>query len=54
MLNNKDIDHGSGFDWSNASEDYARFRDIYPDAFYEKIASLRLCTEGQRVQRLTS
>jgi Methylase involved in ubiquinone/menaquinone biosynthesis len=49
MLNNKDIDHGAGFDWGNSSEEYARFRDIYPDAFYEKIVSLGLCLEGQRV-----
>ena len=54
MIQNTDIDHGAGFDWGNASEEYSRFRDIYPDAFYKKIFSLGLCTEGQRVQRLTS
>ena len=45
----KDIDGGKGFDWGRASEDYARFRDIYPDVFYEKIVGMGLCVKGQRV-----
>lgn len=43
------IDNGTGFDWGKASADYAKYRDIYPDAFYEKIIELGLCTKGQRV-----
>ena len=31
------IDGGKAFDWGKTSEDYARFRDIYPEEFYEKI-----------------
>jgi len=44
-----DIDGGNAFDWGRTSEDYARFRDIYPDVFYEKIVGLGLCVKGQRV-----
>lgn len=46
MINNKYIDHGKGFDWGLASKDYAKYRDIYPDAFYQKIVDMGLCTKG--------
>ncbi len=42
------IDAGKGFDWGRVSEDYARFRDIYPEIFYQKITSRGLCTAGQK------
>jgi hypothetical protein len=29
------IDQGKAFDWGRASKDYARYRDIYPEIFYE-------------------
>ena len=45
----KNIDNGRGFDWGRASADYAKYRDIYPEEFYEKIISLGLCTKGQHV-----
>lgn len=45
----KDIDNGKGFDWGRTSEDYAKFRDIYPEAFYEKLIEMGLCVKGQRV-----
>ena len=32
-----------------ASKDYAKYRDIYPELFYQKIAGLGLCTKGQQV-----
>ncbi len=44
-----DIDGGRAFDWGRTSEDYAKFRDIYPSVFYEKIAARGLCVDGQRV-----
>ncbi len=44
-----DIDGGKAFDWGKTSADYAKYRDIYPKCFYEKIHSLGLCTEGQNV-----
>ena len=43
------IDGGKAFDWGRTSEDYARFRDIYPPEFYERIIRLGLCAKGQRV-----
>ena len=43
------IDEGVGFDWGKTSEDYGRYRDIYPPVFYEKIAARNLCVSGQRI-----
>ncbi len=43
------IDQGKAFDWGKVSEAYAKFRDIYPPAFYQKILDLGLCGSGQRV-----
>ena len=34
------IDSGKAFDWGKTSEAYARFRDIYPDEFYQKVLKL--------------
>ena len=48
-MTNKKIDHGENFDFGRTSENYARFRDIYPPLFYEKIVSRSLCTASQRV-----
>ncbi|MDO5558952.1 MAG: class I SAM-dependent methyltransferase [Oscillospiraceae bacterium] len=49
MITDNRIDNGKAFDWGRTSQDYARFRDIYPDEFYRKIHSLGLCTKGQNV-----
>lgn len=49
LITDERIDNGRPFDWGRASQDYAKFRDIYPQQFYEKIISLGLCTEGQRI-----
>jgi len=49
MIINKDIDNAKGFDWGCVSEDYARYRDIYPEIFYEKIIEMGLCAKGQKV-----
>jgi len=46
---NKDIDGGTGFDWGRTSEDYAKFRDIYPEIFYQKLIEMGLCVKGQCV-----
>lgn len=46
---NKNIDGGKAFDWGRTSEDYAKFRDIYPQEFYDKIISRKLCIKGQSV-----
>ena len=43
------IDDGQAFDWGKTSEDYAKYRDIYPEEFYQYIVKLGLCKDGQRV-----
>lgn len=45
----KSIDNGNPFDWGRTSADYAKFRDIYPQEFYDKIVNRNLCTAGQSV-----
>lgn len=49
MIVSKNIDNGKAFDWGKISADYGKYRDIYPEAFYERIIKLGLCTEGQIV-----
>ncbi|HYO87805.1 MAG TPA: class I SAM-dependent methyltransferase [Candidatus Limnocylindrales bacterium] len=48
-MTNQDIDGGRAFDWGRVSRDYAQYRDIYPEEFYQRIVDLGLCTSGQRV-----
>ena len=48
-ITNKNIDHGKAFDWGKTSEDYAKYRDIYPKEFYAKLAELSLGVKGQNV-----
>ena len=45
----RDIDGGKPFDWGKISNDYAKYRDIYPREFYDKIVSRNLCVSGQNV-----
>ena len=45
----QDIDNGQAFDWGKTSKDYAKFRDIYPQEFYDYILGLGLCKDGQKV-----
>ncbi|MGN0593855.1 MAG: class I SAM-dependent methyltransferase [Hominimerdicola sp.] len=48
-MTNLNIDNGKTFDWGRASNDYAKYRDIYPQEMYDKILSYGLCMEGQKV-----
>lgn len=48
-ISDKTIDGGKAFDWGRASADYAKYRDIYPSEFYDKIIRRKLCTDGQSV-----
>ncbi len=43
------IDAGKAFDWGKTSEEYAKYRDIYPPVFYQKVADRGLCVKGQKV-----
>lgn len=47
IINN--IDKGKSFDWGKTSENYAKYRDIYPKEFYDYILNLGLCKNGQKV-----
>ena len=48
-ISRKNIDNGKLFDWGKASEDYAKYRDIYPEEFYNRLAELGIGIKGQRV-----
>lgn len=48
-ITDKNIDGGKAFDWGRTSQDYAKYRDIYPQEFYDKIISRGLCVDGQSV-----
>lgn len=48
-ITDKNIDGGKAFDWGKTSADYARFRDIYPREFYDKIVNRGLCINGQKI-----
>lgn len=49
LIRDENIDKGKAFDWGRASSDYAKYRDIYPKEFYDKIVNRGLCVEGQSV-----
>lgn len=48
-MTDQNIDGGKAFDWGKTSADYAKFRDIYPQAFYDKMIGRKLCINGQAV-----
>lgn len=48
-ITDKNIDGGKAFDWGKTSADYAKFRDIYPQEFYDKILNRKRCINGQIV-----
>lgn len=49
MITDKNIDNGKAFDWGRTSSDYAKYRDIYPEEFYKRIADMGYCVKGQTV-----
>ena len=49
MIEKENIDGGKGFDFGRISEDYAKYRDIYPEEFYKYLIDRDICTKGQRV-----
>lgn len=50
MIRNSKIDNGKAFDFGRTSYDYAKYRDIYPQIFYDKILGER--TVRQRSDRV--
>ena len=49
IIRDTSIDGGKGFDWGKVSTEYAKYRDIYPQEFYQKTLDLGLCRDGQRI-----
>ncbi len=49
MISDNRFDGGRPFDWGKTSEDYAKYRDIYPPEFYQKLISLKLFGQGTAV-----
>lgn len=49
MIKNENIDGGKAFDWGKTSADYARYRDIYPQEFYQYLLERNICIKGQKV-----
>ncbi|GAB0120271.1 class I SAM-dependent methyltransferase [Acidisoma sp. 7E03] len=49
MISLAHIDSGRAFDFGTISDDYAKFRDVYPDVFFESIRDNGLCDTGYRV-----
>lgn len=48
------IDKNNDFDFGKTSENYARFRDIYPESMYEKLIAMGIGKEGQQILDLGS
>ncbi len=49
MIKDERFDGGRPFDWGKTSEDYAKYRDIYPTEFYRKLCALGLFELGTDV-----
>lgn len=45
----KGIDNNQEFDWGKTSDVYAKYRDIYPQEFYDSLIKRGLCIKGQKV-----
>ena len=48
------IDNNNEFDFGKTSENYARFRDIYPRSMYDELISFGVGREGQHILDLGS
>lgn len=48
------IDNGNEFDFGRTSEDYAKFRDIYPKNMYDKLIAFGIGKKGQKILDLGS
>lgn len=49
IIKDRNIDGGKSFDWGRVSSEYAKYRDIYPPEFYQKILDKGLCMNGQSI-----
>ena len=48
------IDSGKEFDFGKTSQDYAKYRDIYPKSMYDKLISFGIGKENQKILDLGS
>ena len=48
-MHNAAIDHGKAFDWGKTSKSYAKYRDIYPEEFYERVYAAGIGLPGQEI-----
>ena len=48
------IDNNNDFDFGKTSENYARFRDIYPKSMYDKLIEMGVCNKDQHILDLGS
>lgn len=46
MIKNDRIDKGREFDWGLTSAEYAKYRDIYPDALYKRLYELGVANDN--------
>ena len=46
MISDKRIDKGKAFDWGNTSEEYAKYRNIYPSILYDRLRELGVGRDG--------
>lgn len=46
---NKNFDNGNPFDFGRTSADYAKYRDVYPPEFYNRLAELKIGVGGQKI-----
>ncbi|MDR2546565.1 MAG: methyltransferase domain-containing protein [Lachnospiraceae bacterium] len=49
MIALKHVDDGNRWDFGNVAEDYAKYRDIYPESFLETLLRFDIGTAGQTV-----
>lgn len=49
MLNLEVIDNGNSFDFGKTSLDYANYRDVYPQSFYNKLYNFGIGIDGQEI-----
>ena len=48
-MQNQNFDHGKPFDWGKTSKSYAKYRDIYPEEFYERVYAAGIGLPGQEI-----
>ena len=49
MIELNHIDDGRGFDFGKAAKDYAKYRDIYTESFYQTLLDFNIGVAGQNI-----